>query len=391
MKRPTKSIIPCCVSALIGNVLILYFIFSQISGFNSISDEWQSVKNRSFETAIHLAEVERDFGYAGFIHHFKNYIIRQTDVYYAKAVQSQAEVTSALDAFKQLSALSTADLEYIRTIEKTLAEYGSRLAIAKAQSGRLSVTELDRLVKVDDSGAEHALNQLRAEILPRLQTEKAHLNETVTVFKERTLLIGLSLIPLLMFLTFVTIKTIRKQATNVNELVTIFNASPDGIIYVSEQGVISKANKAALALFGYQHQEFIGLQIEDLIAPQLKDKHVAHRQDFMSKEQTRIIGSRDAHVKGVKKDGSIVELSIAIASKKLGEKMVDICVIKDLTNINTLQRESDSDHLTSLSNRRHFDGILKKELNRAIRTGREASLFLIDLDCFKQLNDEQGI
>lgn len=55
-----------------------------------------------------------------------------------------------------------------------------------------------------------------------------------------------------------------------------------------------------------------------------------------------------------------------------------------------LREISIRDGLTGLATRRHFDDELINELQRAQRTGAPVSLMLIDIDCFKALNDSRG-
>lgn len=388
--KKSRSLIPVFAIALCAIVLVFYFIFTQISGVNAISKDWQDIKQKNLTNAISLAEVERGFGYVGFIHHFKNYIIRGDQHYYKLALASHQKTTEALSTFKQHLHLSEQEQGHIQTLELTLADYADKLNIAKAYTGERQVNSLDKLVRIDDGPAEHALNELRAKILPRVELERAHLNEKVGEFQHGTLLIGLCLVPLLLLVTFLTVRTVRQQLANVNELTAIFNASPDGIIYVDGKGNIAKANDTARKLFGYSHKEFLRLKVEDLIAPKLRHAHVDLRQHFMLQEQTRYMAQKNSRVSGIKKDGSSIELSVAISAKKLGDEIVGICLIKDMTMLNTLQQHSDSDHLTSLSNRRRFDYVLEKELHRAARTQRAASLLMIDLDHFKTLNDRFG-
>ncbi|MCH8493472.1 MAG: sensor domain-containing diguanylate cyclase [Idiomarina sp.] len=55
-----------------------------------------------------------------------------------------------------------------------------------------------------------------------------------------------------------------------------------------------------------------------------------------------------------------------------------------------LERKSNEDGLTGLFNRRFFDVRLHEEFNRSIRNHSSVSLVMLDIDHFKQLNDQHG-
>ena len=59
------------------------------------------------------------------------------------------------------------------------------------------------------------------------------------------------------------------------------------------------------------------------------------------------------------------------------------------TNL-VLQRLMNSDGLTGLSNRRHFDEYLELEWRRSVRNQTQLSLLMIDVDYFKSYNDNFG-
>ena len=48
------------------------------------------------------------------------------------------------------------------------------------------------------------------------------------------------------------------------------------------------------------------------------------------------------------------------------------------------------DPLTGLANRRHFRTVIEREIDRVARSGEAALLLMIDIDHFKQINDEHG-
>jgi diguanylate cyclase len=51
---------------------------------------------------------------------------------------------------------------------------------------------------------------------------------------------------------------------------------------------------------------------------------------------------------------------------------------------------SSRDALTGLANRRHFEAVLARELDRVARAGEPALLLVLDIDHFKQVNDRRG-
>ncbi|MFD2756571.1 GGDEF domain-containing protein [Comamonas terrae] len=48
------------------------------------------------------------------------------------------------------------------------------------------------------------------------------------------------------------------------------------------------------------------------------------------------------------------------------------------------------DPLTGLANRRHFRSVVEREMDRVARSGESALMLMLDIDHFKQINDEHG-
>ncbi|MDN2482956.1 sensor domain-containing diguanylate cyclase [Vibrio agarivorans] len=379
------------VVAVIAQLFIVSFIYQQMSGIKALSDDWEALKNQYVQASASLVKVERGFGYVGFIHHFKNYIIRRSPNYYNLALDSQSDIFDALQELKRNPSIDNQDRESIQVLVDILVEYARQLSIAKNTPLSTSTEALDELIKVDDERAARALERLRDSILANNIAGKMALNNQVAQMRISTGLMGFSLIPLFLFSTYITIITLRSQATNLKELTAIYDSSPDGIIYVDSKGMIKKANQAALDIFGYSRREFCQLNIEALVEESVREQHAKMRRAFIQEQGITPEKTRESlPVKGVKKDGSTVELSVTVESKIVGKQMAAVCLIKDLTLLKTLQEHSNLDHLTQVSNRRHLDDVLTKEVSRARRNNRAASLLLIDMDNFKRLNDECG-
>lgn len=123
--------------------------------------------------------------------------------------------------------------------------------------------------------------------------------------------------------------------------------SPVGNVRVSTLGIIAVAITTVLVLFGALLTAFF----DRIMYRNLQDSH-----DRLAAAQAALLKS---------------DLALREANTQL----------KDL---------SIRDGLTGVYNRRYFDEILDTELKRAARTKLTVSLLMIDVDCFKKLNDLYG-
>jgi len=92
-------------------------------------------------------------------------------------------------------------------------------------------------------------------------------------------------------------------------------------------------------------------------------------------------------------DGNIdryISIRIDITSRKNREMELQQAH-RELADANkTLEEMSRQDGLTGLANRRHFDEVLIREINRTSRSGDWLTLIICDIDNFKLYNDHYG-
>jgi PAS domain S-box-containing protein len=89
----------------------------------------------------------------------------------------------------------------------------------------------------------------------------------------------------------------------------ILEASPSGVIAVDETGEITLVNAAVEQQFGYSRDELMGKNVEMLVPPHVRTKHMQLRTDFMKHPTPRAMDAgRELH--GSRKDGS--QLSVEI-------------------------------------------------------------------------------
>lgn len=377
------------IVSILANVLVFLFAYSQIDRVSLLKDNWLQGSKDDVHSAAELASVERHFGYVGFIHQFKNFIIRADDNYYLDAQRSYKSTKTAINSLMAL-VTNEQDLHQLQVIDDTIELYKAKLELAKSKQGQLSVKELDRLVKVNDAQAQAALIYLREEILPKLTAQQAKVVDQIDGFRNNTISLAFILVPFFFITTVFSVRIIKSLLTSFREVSMIFDMTPDGILYSDFDGRILKANKAATTILGYSLSELKTLRIEDLIPKTRRGGHVSTRQKFMEHQHSREMGERNSKIEALKKDGTSIEVKISISTRKLNGEMRAVCLFKDITERKQLEQYAKRDHLTALYNRRYFDDALHKEFSRSEREQQPLSLMLIDLDHFKALNDNEG-
>ncbi|NGN99845.1 diguanylate cyclase [Grimontia sp. S25] len=369
--------------------ILVFHNVRQAEYLNEMNESWNKASVQNIQIALDLAELERAFGYVGFIHHFKNYVIRREDVYYRDATESYWETTDALKRVMS-SELPEYDQQDLLIVQATLNEYFRNLNDLYLHHAHLPAEEADRLFRVDDSQTREALVRLRADLIP---SPLEQYNETLVSNQTNAFwTLVSSTYPLFIILAFAfTISLVsRKVLMRAKEIDTIFNASPDAFIYSDTEGKILRANVMASKVFGYSESELKEMKIEDLVDPTVKDRHVKLRERFIANKGSRVMGGNNAEIKGQTKSGRLVPLNVAISSFVFGPHKGVIAIARDMTALKQMELDSSHDALTTVYNRRYIEAKLDEEVKRAKRYGRGLSVLLVDLDNFKRLNDTEG-
>ena len=152
-------------------------------------------------------------------------------------------------------------------------------------------------------------------------------------------------------------------------------------------GKIVSVSRAFCKVSGYKKEELIGNSYRIL-----KDKN---RNPNIYVELWETIASDkiwNGEFKNRKKDGSIywIESTITPIYGIDGIKIGYTSISHDITNEKVIEKLSVTDELTALYNRRYFNDIFPRELNRSKRDCRQISFLMLDVDHFKNYNDTYG-
>lgn len=169
---------------------------------------------------------------------------------------------------------------------------------------------------------------------------------------------------------------------------------PEAVIFSNIEGKIILTNSKARELFQYSQQELPDLTIEDLVPNETKNDHPKLRELFFKNPYPRFLSTRELKLTAKKKDGSVFPMDAALFSLQTNNGPLAINMIRDISDQHNYQKQLSEyafvDALTQLPNRRYFSENLKRNTAKAKRHNNQLALLFIDLDKFKQINDNFG-
>lgn len=120
------------------------------------------------------------------------------------------------------------------------------------------------------------------------------------------------------------------------QLLSIFNASADGIITIDERGIIQRLNPAVSSIFGYQVHELIGCNIEVLLCAKDREEHQGY-VDKSNLYKSRVI-NKTRELWALHKDGHEFAIDLNVAPIK-GNKKGFVGVLRDISDRVKLEKE----------------------------------------------------
>jgi diguanylate cyclase (GGDEF)-like protein/PAS domain S-box-containing protein len=184
----------------------------------------------------------------------------------------------------------------------------------------------------------------------------------------------------------VALDVTRERAT-AEQFQRVFELSNDLIMAFDRNLVIRLMNPAVRSLLGYEPDDVIGREWSLLVHPDdATDDYAQVEADFATHS------ARPVTLRCVTKDGRTRWFSWTGAYDPEDDLMLYVGrdVTGDVEHRTEMERQSRTDSMTGLANRRHLVDALHAELGRAAREGRAPGVVLLDLDRFKTVNDTHG-
>jgi PAS domain S-box-containing protein len=166
-----------------------------------------------------------------------------------------------------------------------------------------------------------------------------------------------------------------------------FNLSLDMISTAGFDGCFKTVNPAFERVLGYREEDLVGQPFLEFVHPD--DHEITEREAAALSDGRTTVQFQNRYFD---KEGEVHWLEWT--SVPLPDEHIIYGVARDITDRKQLEQElerlSQRDPLTGLFNRRRFDEELERQLAYARRYGSGGALLTLDLDRFKQINDELG-
>ncbi len=118
----------------------------------------------------------------------------------------------------------------------------------------------------------------------------------------------------------------------------IFEGAIDGIITISEIGIVEAINPAAASMFGYEPSEVIGQNVKMLMPEPYHAGHDGYIHNYKTTGEKRIIG-KGREVKGKRKDGTVFPFFLSISEVNISDRRVFAGVIHDVSELKSKEKE----------------------------------------------------
>ncbi len=213
------------LALLVATLLFGTILYAGITEFHvmrdsvRVNDEWVGYARHSIAIDSRLNRLKSEFGYGGFIHNFKNYILRQDPQLTYQAGQKFAAVKmltgDLLRHFKSIRRhgdfhrfsddAAVRIITALDVLEAGVDDYWGKLELAQKLSAEgANAEEIDARVKVDDEPMVAALQSIDFEVAATQNVELGHINKGLErILKAVTR--GSFLLPLLFVTGFITV------------------------------------------------------------------------------------------------------------------------------------------------------------------------------------------
>ncbi|WP_300678378.1 bifunctional diguanylate cyclase/phosphodiesterase [Nocardioides sp.] len=176
-------------------------------------------------------------------------------------------------------------------------------------------------------------------------------------------------------------------------LIAVFEAAVDSLIVIDERGVIQAMNTSALENFGYVEEQLLGEGIAMLMPEPDASRHDQYVAHYRATGERKILGI-GREVTGRRSDGTTFPMHLSISEFRSEGQRLFLGICHDITErrefTDRISAMARIDALTGCANRSEGIRFLDDLIAAPDAAAEGIALLFVDLDDFKQVNDNHG-
>lgn len=313
-KGTTMTIKKKMILLSLGLIALLSIIgFFQLRSVINIGSQWEDYQQNALQRQKLLTEIISQFGYGGFIHNFKNHVLRGTQKYADRFNKNKNRVDQALNNYKRLE-LSSEEQNALKAVRAVEMQYSDaiRTSVTMHKEGRSS-SEIDKIVKIDDSPAFKAFEVLGNQVESLEESAGNALNKTIRALQILMLIAGVSM-AIFFIMFFAVLINVGKRLAHLHN-VTV------------EMG---KGNfSAPISVSGNDEIADIGHDLSNMAAKLREVIHQIHEQAESLTGSSKSLSSISISLAEGTKDAASQADSVAAATEEMSSSMNSVAAASE--------------------------------------------------------------
>lgn len=168
------------VNAIIVITLVILLTATSLFFYKHVDSQWHDYSKTAANVYVLHDKLIQRLGYGGFIHDFKNLVLRKDTEVYLPPIQN--ELIQIKEILTKLGAIKEYDKAALTEVRKTVNEYESKLNIVLSMIAQGATSEqIDSLARVDDAAALKALTAFEQHVNSMLQGKSIAINENFQI------------------------------------------------------------------------------------------------------------------------------------------------------------------------------------------------------------------
>ncbi len=238
-------------------VLLSIAAVIQFRSVVNIETQWVEFQENALQRQDLLAEIKSQFGYGGFIHNFKNHVLRGTQKYADRFMKNKDRMNQAFATYGKLN-LSSEERTALTAAQAVATQYAKAIdvSVTMHKNGKSS-SAIDKVVKINDSPAFEAFQILEEHVLKLEKAAGESLNSSIRTFRTFMFVAGFTLVLVFILFFSVLLKVGKRLALIQHATVEVGKGNFSYPVSIEGNDEITSISKALIDMSG-KLQDILG-------------------------------------------------------------------------------------------------------------------------------------